>query len=566
MSTIEENLEASRPSRDTKFIEKVQRLIRPDALNKDEPLFWSPGIGNDVWDLFCSAITGDLDTIRRLLEKDPSLLRCQYEYRTPMYFAVRENQLETAAFFLQQGANAHWGGGDDSLPEIARYRGYHEMQRLLEDTLARQHNVSQKGEVIAAAIKNHSLQIIQTLLDTDPQLLNAGDVHGNQPIHWAVMTREPAIIDELLARGADINARRIDGARPIQLCNGDYSYRGWRDVPQDHPFTPGQILTHLRKHGAYVDVSTAAYIGDLSRVQALVEEDPSLANKPGEYVTYYACSGAPLRNAAAGGHLDIVTYLLEKGADPNLPEEGIAPQGYALYSAVYNDHYDIAHLLLEKGAIPNPPVESSADALSIALRNDNKDMVNLLCSYGAARSMEILAHYGDTRTAAAIFAVDPSRTNDPQALASAAGQGNESFVRLLLHYQPRLAAQIGTAAATPELTRFLFSKGMDPNKQNWLRVTPLHRFAEKGDIINAGIFLDHGADIHARDEDICSTPLAWAVKYGKREMVEFLLQRGAQPQLPDDPSWATPMAWAVYKGDTDIIRLLEQKFPNGDAL
>ena len=55
----------------------------------------------------------------------------------------------------------------------------------------------------------------------------------NRPIHWAVMTRQLDLIDELLARGANINAARQDGARPIQLTNGDYHYRGWRDVPQD---------------------------------------------------------------------------------------------------------------------------------------------------------------------------------------------------------------------------------------------------------------------------------------------------------------------------------------------
>jgi hypothetical protein len=36
------------------------------------------------------------------------------------------------------------------------------------------------------------------------------------------MTRQVEIIDELLARGADIEAVRSDGARPIQLTNGDY--------------------------------------------------------------------------------------------------------------------------------------------------------------------------------------------------------------------------------------------------------------------------------------------------------------------------------------------------------
>ena len=128
-------------------------------------------------------------------------------------------------------------------------------------------------------------------------------------------------------------------------------------------------LDHLQARGAYIDINTAASIGDLERVTELLDQDPSLANRVSEYVTYYVGSGAPLRNAAARGHIEIVKLLLERGADPNLPEEGIAPHGHALYSAVYNGHYEIAKLLLERGAYPNPPVESSADALSIALMN-----------------------------------------------------------------------------------------------------------------------------------------------------------------------------------------------------
>ena len=118
-------------------------------------------------------------------------------------------------------------------------------------------------------------------------------------------------------------------------------------------------------------------------MRELLDRDPSLANRPSDYVTYYACSGTPLRNAAAGGDIEIVKLLLDRGADPNLREEGIAPHGHALYSAVYNRHYEIAQLLLEHGAYPNPEVESSADALSIAIMNSDTEMIDLLTSYGA---------------------------------------------------------------------------------------------------------------------------------------------------------------------------------------
>jgi ankyrin repeat protein len=72
------------------------------------------------------------------------------------------------------------------------------------------------------------------------------------------------------------------------------------------------------------------------------------------------------------------------------------------------------------------------------------------------------------------------------------------------------------------------------------------------------IFIEHGADLHARDEDICSTPLGWAAKFGRIRMVEFLLARGAKPNLPDDPPWATPLAWATRLGHAQIVDLLKQ--------
>jgi len=375
------------------------------------------------------------------------------------------------------------------------------------------------------------------------------------------MSRQLDLIDELLARGADINAKRFDGARPVQLVNGDYHYRGWRDVPKEITTTPAEVLAHLRARGAYIDICTAAHIGDLSRVRELLDEDPSLANRLSDYVTYYIGSGSPLKNAAARGHLEIVKLLLERGADPNLREEEIAPHGHALYSAVYNGHYEVAQVLLEHGAFPNPPVESSADALSIALSNGDEKMVELLCSYGASRSVDLLAHYGDLKTAAAVFDANPTLANAPGAFGSAAGNGNAAFVKLMLRYQPDLIGRVGVAEKTRELTEFLFQQGMDPNHRDWLEMTPLHEFARKGDLERAALFIDHGADLHARDEDICSTPLGWAAKFGQLEMVKLLLRRGAKVNLPDDPPWATPLSWAIRRGHKEIAELLKAQSP-----
>lgn len=543
--------------------EKVQRMIQPEALKRNKPLLWATGTGLDAWKLFCACIAGDLKAVRRLLRKDPSLARTHYAYRTPIYFAVRENQLEIARFLLEHGADPLGLAVNDSLLDICRDRGYAEMEQLLAANFASTKGASPKGEAVAEAIRAHDLDRVRSLLDASPELLHAGDKGSSQPIHWAVMTRQPDMIDELLARGADINAARFDGARPIQLTNGDYSFRGWRDVPQDWPVTPAEVLAHLRGRGAYVDINTAASSGDLERVRELLDQDPALANRVSEYVTYYIGSGAPLKNAAARGHLDVVKLLLERGADPNLPEEGIAPHGHALYSAVAGGHYEIAKLLLEHGAYPNPEVESSADALSRALANSDQPMIDLLCSYGAARAVHLLGYSGDVHTAAAVFAANPKLAGDPEALANAAGEGQEAFVRLMLRYQPDLPQRLvfpgwSVGAKTRELNELLFEHGMNPSQPDWLRATPLHHLARKGDAEQAELFIRHGADLHARDEDICSTPLGWAAKYGQIGMVELLLRHGAKPRLPDDPDWATPLAWATRRGHQRIAELLQQ--------
>ena len=106
-----------------------------------------------------------------------------------------------------------------------------------------------------------------------------------------------------------------------------------------------------------------------------------------------------------------------------------------------------------------------------------------------------------------------------------------------------------------EIARMLLENGMNPNHMNWHHVTLLHDMAQDGDIEEAQVLLDHGADINAVDEEYRSTPLAFAARWGHRGMVALLLERGADPRK-SGASWSTPLSWARKKGHADIEAML----------
>jgi hypothetical protein len=83
---------------------------------------------------------------------------------------------------------------------------------------------------------------------------------------------------------------------------------------------------------------------------------------------------------------------------------------------------------------------------------------------------------------------------------------------------------------------------MNPDLPNWQRQTFLHDLCRGGkrgqtgkQLALAGILLDAGASISAREDEYCSTPLGWAARTNMPDMVEFLLSRGtSEPQIKQD--------------------------------
>ena len=110
-------------------------MTQPEALSKDEPLKWSTGSGIDLWNLINASIEGNLEAIKELLQKDPSLVRSAYDYRPAIAFAVRENQPAVVEYLLSKGANPVNSGTDDTLLQIANHRGFKQVQQLLEEAI-----------------------------------------------------------------------------------------------------------------------------------------------------------------------------------------------------------------------------------------------------------------------------------------------------------------------------------------------------------------------------------------------------------------------------------------------
>src|SRR5260370_5174440 len=333
-------------------------MIKPRDLESDS--------GRGIWDAITAAAAGDTPTLRRLIERDPSLTHSEYWYTRPIHFAVREGHLEAVRILLEAGADPEWNGyHDGSLIEMARDRGHEGIVQLLDAARERRGRIA-PAEVcsdhpIHLAAEAGDIQRVRDLLDADPTLVHCGDATGGTELHRAVMGSAREVIALLLDRGADIHAIHGVGrgaptgwwppdVRAIDIAIWGAPRRRGRD------FETARLLL---ARGASYDLTIAAALGDLNRVTALLDEDPR------------RLSAAPpngrraLPAAVQFGHGAIARLLLDRGADPNWPEKD-ASRGAALYAAARAGDRELVELLLAPGADPNSEVESSGNAVFAA--------------------------------------------------------------------------------------------------------------------------------------------------------------------------------------------------------
>ena len=555
---VRDNLSGNRPSRKTEFTDRVMRIIKPWELESEGLIqSWSCR-GSDIWEMLCAAIAGDVEQIRRLLKRDPNLVRAEYWYTRPIHFAVREGHLEAVKTLIAAGADPTFirYGGED-LTIVARDRGHEEVAKYIESM----RGPLKKSHRIHEAVSCGDLEQVQDLIQEDPSVVGLRDAEGSTPLHLAVKTGRMDMVGLLIDHGAEPDAVQASGNtyvaekfRPIDLAIWKSSFFMKRDNPK--------MVGYLLAKGASYSITIAAACGDLERVSVLLKENPDLANDA------QPCGKRPLSSAIEHGHTEIAKLLLEHGADPSLPEGRYAPKGAALLAASDRNNLEIAEMLLERGADPNSYIDSCGTCIFAA---KTTEMRNLMYRYGGRQDAFGYVWEGNFDAMAVMADSDPEgagKSGCGGAFAAVVKKGDWDMLHMLLKRGVRVP-DVVTGCRTylwsnPDMTRVLLEHGMDSNLPNWQQVTPLHDLCASRDnvdetrIVLADLFLEFGADINARDEEYCSTPLGWAARCGTKNMVEHLLGRAAKTNLPEDQPWATPLAWAKKRGNNEIEEMLWQ--------
>jgi ankyrin repeat protein len=259
----------------------------------------------------------------------------------------------------------------------------------------------------------------------------------------------------------------------------------------------------------------------------------------------------------------------------------------------------MAEMLLERGADPNGQVYASGTPLSEAYGQRDEKMIALIESYGgksnasmaglyrrADLARRLLDEFGDANLPDDGFAKDPvaeqlpgaaARGGDPEILQMAmerfdVPQGDLRWNGLLQaplgfwnHWIGPWCHHEWDRSTYLTCFQMILEKCAPPNAPLNCGATILHQIVAMGDHVKPGervafatAALDAGARMDLRDDLLKSTPLGWACRWGREELVRLFLERGADPEEKDAEPWATPLAWAERKGHHGIAALLQE--------
>ncbi len=498
---------------------------------------------------------GDEATVRKLLRETPSLAhQVLVGPLAPLHYAVRGGHANIVQLLLQHGADAH--GAVQYLcriplrtVDVAAARGFSEVVALIDKAIEARQSLALSEGPLRRALRESDLAAIRRELQRDPSAVNTTDEDGNTPLHLAAQAEDTADSAEfmkfLLDHGAALDVANQLGFTPVYVT-----------LFRNHPYTYARprwgLFELLLTRGASYDINLACAKGDIDYVRALLAADPNAVHFQAP------CKKRPLSCAAEFGRREIVELLLAAGADPNA-QEGDFYRTFPLVAAAKQDDLAMVQMLLEHGADPNAQTEGAEVALLEAIQHGNRDMANLIASFGGA----VPVHCMDIVTLAAVLRENPKLAlsaiyiPNPQRPKEAA-----QALRLALHHgvNPK---EIGMwtlfrSSANPALLRVFLEAGANPDVEDESGCCTLLHFltAFPDTVVAMEVLLQFKANIDARDNFFGLTPLTWAVLHRRLDVVRFLRAHGAAIELPDDQPWTTPRFWATHLEEPAIMQTL----------
>jgi len=548
---------------------------------------------------------GHVRQARELLRKRPELSTmnvAENDEHRALHLAVLRRDEGMVRALMQAGADAHQGiyphRDATTACLFAQERGFAEIVEAIdEEERFRRENlscpnatVSPVQDEIAAHIRSgdHIAAIAQ--LEANPDLARTCDREGATLLHTACQEGSLPVIDWLLSHFANPRKEDLGGKTPLEHA---VNRVGWktRHLRLEFP----AIAQRLIRHGAPITPLVAVAQGDLARIRHLFERDPDT------FQAEYWSEPNLLSKAVAFGNIDVIHLLLDLGLDPNERvrlrhvEKEIFSLGHPLWLAAALAEYEIAILLLERGADPNGMVYASGTPMERAYGARDEKMKTLLAAYGGKPSAITIGGNRAIAEAKHLLSTPRSEQEVRDLLWSAACAGSPEIVSLAL---PRLAwppnhhgwhaimiqplrihlhspvsehPECFDRSTYPGCLELILDHGVDINLTSRHGVSLMHAIAAEGKcwgvvvmteaerLSFARIALAHSPDLTLRDQLLKSTPLAWACRWGRTELVHLLLDHGAPASEPDAEPWATPLAWAAKKGHREIEDLLKRK-------
>ncbi len=284
---------------------------------------------------------------------------------TAVFWAIKRGDVVAVTMLAEAGTDLNHTDGNGMSPMVAAIlSGEGEVFKALQAHGAQLGQTDIDGySILHLATQGGKTEIIQYILDTYDIDVNSKSADGFTPLHGAVQYNHADAVEMLLQAGAD----------PMAM--------GHNTTPLHVSARKGQIRISRKLIDAGADVNVAVgEMGFTPLMGAAInghDEIVSLLLQSGASPDVQANGGqTSLHLAVNKGHLWSVQYLIAAGADVNA---SFGPTGTRpLIMAVALGNEEMVSALLDGGADPTLPAAEGTTAMDLARQKGNDNIVQLL--------------------------------------------------------------------------------------------------------------------------------------------------------------------------------------------